>query len=405
MLNKNMVINAIWIILERFTVAFGTLFITIYTARYLGPEKSGLLFYFLSIGTAIVPFCQLGSQSLIFDKTIKNQAIGIRLLINSQKVRLLLYLISSAFIVIGHKMSGYESQSIYFLVLVLIACSFLCVDSYKPYYDAILKSKFNTITSQLGMLAAHLTRLLLIYLKLPLLFFSIPYIINYSIPFFIKRNRFKKENNIYAVYNKKRFVRYSIVSGIPLAISAASVAIYLKINQVLLGNLLDMKSVGIYSAAVTIAQSWIFLPIALMTVLLTKLIGNENKLKYIYILCSIVSFLVVFAIVFLKEYLIGFSYGSEFTKAQELLLCLSIASFFSVLGTINNRIMINKSGFRFILIKSILLIFVSPIASYLFIKTYGIYGAAYFMLFIEFFSSIIIDSFYRKGYFIRMQIK
>ncbi|MBO2007169.1 hypothetical protein J4732_17655 [Serratia marcescens] len=44
-----------------------------------------------------------------------------------------------------------------------------------------------------------------------------------------------------------------------------SIVIYTRIDQIMLGNLVGEQAVGWFSAATTLSQGWVFVPMALIT--------------------------------------------------------------------------------------------------------------------------------------------
>lgn len=65
--------------------------------------------------------------------------------------------------------------------------------------------------------------------------------------------------------HQRRYGRYLLKVGLPLAVSGLSIVIYTRIDQIMIGNYLGEHSVGLYSAAITLSQGWVFVPIALIT--------------------------------------------------------------------------------------------------------------------------------------------
>ena len=51
-----------------------------------------------------------------------------------------------------------------------------------------------------------------------------------------------------------------LVESWPLLLSGISIMVYMKIDQIMLGQILGDESVGIYSAALRISEIWYFIP-------------------------------------------------------------------------------------------------------------------------------------------------
>lgn len=408
MFKNKLINNAVWLLLERLISALGALFITIYTARYLGPENMGIINYAIAIGAIIVPLAKLGSDSLIFDRTAKNEVQGRRLLKFSQGIRRVIYFIVSVFLFFIISM---VDESINRLVVIGIFFSFYftSLDSYKPFFDATLQSNKNAIYSQLGLFSAHIARLVFIFFSLPLQWFTIPYILNSAIPYLFKKYYFNKKND--AIRSKrliKKYRNFSIHAGVPLAISGLSIVLYLKVSQLLLVSLVGVYDVGIYSAAATLGQSWIFIPVSFITVCLTKIAGDQkNKeigFSFLYFTSFIISFPFIFFIYIFDTEIIQLTFGQEFYEISEVLLMLTCSSFFSVWGVIGYRIIINQGGYKYLMKKMIFMALINIIISYYFIYNFGLIGAGISMLITEVLSATLGNYFFKRNYILKRQV-
>lgn len=185
--------NTLWMFSEKILTVFGSLLITIYTARYLGPEKLGIITYALSLVALIIPIAQLGTQTLIFDRIVKNKESGIKLVISSTMIRWKIYLILSITGICFFSVDSTTSKQ-EIIVLLLAICSgyFTVQDAYAPYFDATLKAKVNSIASQVGLIIALAFRLILVLISAQFIFFVIPYIVQSAIPYFIRKKIFSK---------------------------------------------------------------------------------------------------------------------------------------------------------------------------------------------------------------------
>ncbi|PME50263.1 flippase [Vibrio lentus] len=407
---KNKILkNTFWLFFEKFSSIIGTLFITIYTARYLGPENMGTINFALSIGAIIVPLAQLGSSTLIFDKSAISSEKGSKLIISSQSVRGLIYLIISVFFLLIYHLN--ENEEFFVFLLIVISFYFLSIDSYKPFFDGVMESRKNMIATQLGLVMSHSLRLLLVFLQKPILFFAIPYILNASIPFFYRKYKFNKvKSNISISHRvKKKYRKFAIMSGIPLALSGLSVIIYVKINQIILGQTLGMESLGLYSSATVIAQGWLFLPMILMTAILSKVISEKNKqmknlgFSFVYLITITISVCITIFLFFFSESIMMISFGAEFIASSSLIPLLSVSSIFAMIGSVSYRIIINNGGYSFLMKKMAVMAVISVVLSYILIGIYGLNGAVYSVLLVEFFSSTFANYFFKGNMVLEIQ--
>jgi O-antigen/teichoic acid export membrane protein len=62
----------------------------------------------------------------------------------------------------------------------------------------------------------------------------------------------------------------------PLMLSGAAISIYMKIDQVMIGNILGEKQVGLYAAAVKISEIWYFIPVLICASVFPAIVNAKN---------------------------------------------------------------------------------------------------------------------------------
>lgn len=411
MIRNKYISNVIWLFSEKILTIVGGLLITIYTARYLGPENIGILNYALAVGALVVPIAQLGSQSLIYDRTAKSQRQGAKLIKASQSIRRTIFILLSIILIIFEYFSNDNKEQVVIIIAVLFSYYFTSMDSYKPFFDANLKSKSNVIATQVGLILSQLLRVGLIAISSSLCYFSLPYIVLTMFPYFIKKYIFQNDTSDIKLRerDKSKYKEYSIKAGVPLVVSALSVTIYTKVGQIMLESHTGSYDVGIYSAAITLGQSWVFVPLTLVTVLLSKVIkekkDRESGFGFIYLFSTVVSLFFLLCVNLYETTIIQYTFGPEFLEVEKILGIITVNSFFVVWGTIGYRVIINSGGYDYLMKKMVIMTVFNVVMSYYCIAHYGLVGAAYSALITEFVSSTVGNYFYKNGYILRINMK
>lgn len=408
---KKILENTAWLLFEKIINIFGALIITIYVARYLGPTNMGVINYALAVSAIIVSISQLGSDTLIFNRTAKNKQKGKLLLLATKNIRLYLSITLSLLFIIIYFFSERENtdnQTLITLSLMMLFSIYTSIDVYRYYFDAIFKSKFNSIASQIGIYSSLIIRFIFVKLNLGLAWFSVPFILSALIPYLVRKAFFIKKEKKTIIVKKYPYLKYTATIGFPLAISSLSIIFYTRVNQVLLAKYSSMYDVGIYNAALTLAQAWMFVPIALITPLFSGIIKNyqsfDKGISFLYLIMLIVSLPILSITFFFPSEIILLTYGNNFIEANKIIFILNISSVFSVLGTISYRTIIYKGGHRYIMIKSILMALLNVILNYTLINQHGLIGAAYSILITEIISSTIANFFFKNFYITKLML-
>ncbi|MGU3235840.1 flippase [Vibrio cholerae] len=397
---KHRIKNAMWMLLEKIFSAFGVIFLNILVARSLGPEKWGVINYALAITSMIIPVAQMGSQNLLFDKIVRNRNVGVKLLIASSDIRKVIYIaLAILSLVVIYYFNADQTLLIVFIMMA-ISGYFTAIDAYTPYFDATLKSKVNSISSQVSLSISFILRFVLISITKNVLLFTIPYVLYTGIVYFIKRAKFYKEERILNNFNRRKYRKYALQVGFPLMLSNVSIIIYLKISQIILTNIEGVAGLGVYSAAVTISQGWLFLPTIIITTLLAKAITMHKQKGFwftiVFVSSLAASVPIVLTINFFNEEIIFFTFGEKYLEAANIISVLTTAALFSIIGTVSYRIIIHYGGYQFLMKKMVFLALFNIFLSYYMIGKFGMMGAAYSMLITEIVSATIVNYLYTK---------
>lgn len=407
---KKYFFNIVWLSAERVVSIIGGLAVTVYVARYLGPEKMGMFNFSLAIISLIVPICQLGSDAIIFNRIARNFKSGVRLLKSTLWLRLTIYISLSVIVFCYCYLRGYDGEQLTILALMMISCLFSSQDVYRIFFDATLKSKLNSISTQLGLYTSLVLRFFLVKFQVGIIWFSLPFIANTLIPFVIRKVNFSKKTKTINPVKKdiKRYNKYLAGAGIPLTISAVSVVIYTRIAQVILGESLGVETVAFYNAASTLGQGWNFLPMAVITTLMSRIVKEKSQIpqgiSFIYLVCIIIALPIIGFFYYFSNEILLYTYGNAYQKSSEILPLMSILALFSVIGTVSSRGIVALGGYKYLMVKMLCMALANIALSTFLIEHYGLYGAVYSLLFTEIISCTLANYFFQKGVIFKAQM-
>jgi O-antigen/teichoic acid export membrane protein len=198
---------------------------------------------------------------------------------------------------------------------------------------------------------------------------SIRYIVKYNFPY-----------SLQTAYNTKKFIKQSL----PMLISTSMIVFLGWSDTIILGIYKSSSDVGIYGVILKISVVTSFTFQALDSILAPKLSNafHESKMdifkklvKYSTILNTIISIIIVFGIIFFKEFILSI-FGKEFLKASTALIILSVGQLFnSICGPVGSILQMTgrQFVFQYILITAFCINLILNIAL---APTYGINGVA-----------------------------
>jgi O-antigen/teichoic acid export membrane protein len=259
-----------------------SLAVTVALARYLEPSQFGDLSYLLALVALFMPFMSMGlngivSRELLLRPDDVDQIIGSSLFIRSvASVSVTLIVVSASSFYLS------DDNAMFFTVLMIssIASAAQVIDFW---LQAKLANRYAVFWRLLVLVFFSLIRIVAIYkaadfsLFVYLIAFELAatgllYLMIYQrLSGRLLRLRITFEE----IKGLWRDARWLLMSGI-------AAIIYLKIDQVMLGIMLDNYAVGVYAASARISEVWYFIPAAIVTSFFPKLIKNKQADPLIY---------------------------------------------------------------------------------------------------------------------------
>jgi len=190
----------------------------------------------------------------------------------------------------------------------------------------------------------------------------------------------------------------------PLALYGIALNIQTRIDQVMLGKMMNNAEVGQYSAALRFIEVFGFAPMVIISTLLpavtkAKTVSLEyyhNRLLSLYRIMFLVFLLMSIPLYFIAEPLIIFLFGQEYQAAGYLLSLFALRLFFYNMGVGKSAFIVNESLFRYSLITIILGAASNIALNYFLIPIYGAVGAVVSSMLSFVVSIFAVDFFYAK---------
>ena len=368
---------------EKIISIFGLIFVTSYVAKYVGPGTFGQISFSMSLFQIVQVIAQLGSSIIIFKRISKNKRSGIILINTTVLMRAFFYFICSFPIVIYFFIHG-TSDSFWFIFAAFLSCFFSSLDVYSVYYDAILKSKINTVINVCGLILSLVLRWWIASFEMPPVLLTIPIVLTSMFPYLLRAIAYKNNYNVRPLLKRHR-------------------GKYRRLSLLILAVLESKTSVGIYSVALNLAGSWSFITMSLITSTLPSIFSEKNdslalkKTVKLNIYMAIISITVIFFAYLLGGWFLRLFYGVEYDGAFYPLIILCMSTMVSTLGTVSARFIAKYSGYSFLSKKMLVVLVSSLILNYFLIAKFGIVGAAIATLATEILSLTLYNYFFKRG--------
>jgi PST family polysaccharide transporter len=277
--NNKIIRNIGWLFFDRIIRIAGGLFIGIWVARYLGPEFFGVLNYVIAY-TAIFSFlARLGLDQVVIREIIKRPEqteliLGTGFVLKLFGSFVLLAAVISTTLVFKH-----QNPNIFYFVLIISAgYIFQAFDVIDFFFQSRVQSKFAVLSKNSAFIVISILKVFFILNNFTLIYFVWMafleiFLTSALLIFFYFRN----QQNILSWKFDLNIAKELIKDSWPLMAGALFIDIYMKIDQVMIGNLLDNVQLGIYSVAVNLSSAWYFIPAAIVQSVYPHFIELKNS--------------------------------------------------------------------------------------------------------------------------------
>ncbi len=264
----------------------------IWIARYLGPNDFGVLNYALAYTALFMFFVKLGLDQIIVREVVKKPRLTNYLMGTAFVLKLIGSII--AIVLVYFSLYVIEIDSLTKTVIFIISAGFILqsFDVIDYFYQAKVLSKYVVIARNSAFILSSLLKVYLILYKYSVVYFAIANIVDLAFSGLFLVIIYKHTGHSIKKwrYSSKKAIELLRFSW-PLALSMFLISIYMKIDQVMIGNMLDVEEVGIYSVAVRLAEFWVFIPGILVSTLMPYFVNlrETNKKLYHYRLMQLYS--------------------------------------------------------------------------------------------------------------------
>lgn len=275
--------NLNWLFADRILRLVGGLVIGVWIARYLGPEQFGIFNYALAFVALFSAVAKLGIDQIVIRDLARSPEQEGAILGTTFALKLGAALI--AFILVLPAAWVAQGGDWSFMMLIAVVAAgmiFNALDAYDLYYQAHVLSRYSVIARSASFMLFSAVRVALILAGYPLVYFAAAATLEVALGggVLVWQYRYKQLARSKWYFNRKTM--WSLLKdGWPLIISSALIVIHTRIDQVMIGQMLGHAEVGIYSAAIRLSESWLFVPLIIVQTVTPYLIKlRENNSSY-----------------------------------------------------------------------------------------------------------------------------
>ena len=379
-------INSLWLSGDSILRLIVGLFVGVWLARYLGPDQYGIWNFALAF-TAVFSFLTgLGLDNVVVrnltkEPERKNEILGTAFFL--KLMASLLALPVMMIIVIAVRPDDNLT-----VVLVLLNALGFVVQSFTTiafFFQAQIQSKFYVYAVDASFLLITVVKVLLLLFEAPLLAFGVATLLEsiFSALFLIAVYKLNRQSISNWRFNKT--ISVSLLKDCwPLMLSSAAIMIYMKIDQLMIGEMLGNSELGVYSAAVRISESWYFVPMAIASSVFPTIVGirEQNSVSYLIQLKRLLDLMAVVgmsvAILFsiTGNFAIRILFGETYQEAGTVLMIHCWGGVFVCIGVVSSMWLVAENLQRYSFYRTLIGAVINILLNLVLIPFWGCNGAA-----------------------------
>jgi len=356
--------NITWLSFDRVVRMGVGLVVGVWVARFLGPGDYGLLSFSLAFASLLGPIAFLGLDSIVVRELVRSpdrreELVGTAFGLKAAGgvVAIVLSVVLAALLRPGDNLT---------LVLVAIAATIFLVQSFDAidfWFQSRVESRYTVYAKNAAFIIASVFRVILIAVGATVVAFGWAGLLEAMIASLGLLLVYWKRGGQFAAWRLDfTTARTLLTASWPLLLAGLSVAIYMRIDQVMLGYMMDDVAVGTYSAASKVVEVWYFIPGSIAASVFPALVKAretgegvyKKRLQLFYDSISSIG-LIISALVSLGSgFLITLLYGDQYQGAIPILTIYAWASVPVFLGVATGQYLVLENKIDVLLYRTLL---------------------------------------------------
>ena len=378
--------NTGWLLMEQILRLGIGIVISVWLARYLGPTDFGFYSYAYAFAGLFTAFFTLGLdrivvRELVSDPSSRDEILGTSITLRFASGSLTFILAFTAIVFLR------PEDSLTRAMVGIIAAGFVfrAFDVIDFWFQSQVQSKYSALARSLALILIAVVKITLILNQAALISFvwaGLAEVILMTAGY----AWFYRAAGMHFLAWKASLARARklLHESWPLILSGVAVTLYMKIDQIMLGEMIGETAVGLYSAATRFSEVWYFLPVIITSTLFPMIVQSRqqnletylSRLRRLYKLLFWMALVVAVLISIIAQPLIDIVYGPAYTTAADVLVIHIWASIAVFLGVGSSQYLMAENLTKISFYRSALGLLANVALNLMLIPRYGGVGAA-----------------------------
>lgn len=344
MSKRVLVINTAYIWAER-TIRIGVSVIVISAmARYLGPERFGILNYAVAYLALFSSAVTLGTNRTLVRELVTSGDAASALVEIAIRARIAAALVLLALVFCCA--TWFEADDSLAAVLIMISAMGLLFQAFEPielWFQARAENKYPALIKTAASLAVSCLKLFLVFVKAPVTWFAWANVFELALAAALMTLLYRQPH-VDIDFRRGYLVTTRLLRECwPELIAGIGTAICMRIDQIMLEALAGYETVGVYAAGVRLSDMWYFMLAAIVTSYYPVLIRHRatnaelyaRSLQQMFVVLALLALAMICGIWLAADIAIALIYGPGYEGAAQILRihCLGLIAVAFGLGS------------------------------------------------------------------------
>lgn len=382
-----------------------------WVARYLGPSQFGELAYVLAYIALFSAIANLGMDGIVVRDIAKDKSVASRILGTAFALRLFVGTFCWLVAIAGMVLIG-DSNSAWLTALAGGSLVFQAADTVDLWFQSQSQSRRTVIAKLIAYLISNGAKVALILANASLMAFAAVMAldaITAAIGLGVAYRRYPAIGRWQHLAEESRKL---MKESWPFMVSGLAIMIYMRIDQIMLKEMLGTTELGVYAAALPLSQAWHFIPMTLYVSLAPFVARkrSENHAEYLKTLIWIFRIFLFIGLSvsvvtgMLSAYIINLLYGQQFAAAADVLSIHVFTNVFIFLGVAHSLWVVNERRPGVRLYGTVMAALFTILANFFFIPRHGILAVAWVSIFAQFLAAVAVNYFFaRESFYLQIE--
>ena len=325
---REVVRNAQWLFFEKSLRIVVGILVGAWVARHLGPERYGVLSYVIAYVAIFQAICQLGLDSIVVRDVAQSpdQAEGI--LGTTLRLRMVVSVIAfgTALLLMAWLRPG-DHESLLLTALIAGGLLFQVADTVDLWFQSQLRSKLSVAAKVAALTAGNGARVIAILVGADLPAFGLLLLLEAGLTAMALAAFYRKLPTNGRWTWKVGLATSMMRDAWPLLMAALAVLLYMRLDQILLRELVGERELGLYAAAQQLSAVWYFIPMIICSSAAPELarLHKQSRTDYLAALHGLFSFcwsysvFIVVVIAIGADWFVSLLFGPNYAEAATVL--------------------------------------------------------------------------------------